>query len=1066
MADSSQPDMSITEKKRLTCFFYYGGERRVLPNGTFQYVGGVSEAMLIEDDMARGELLSRIVSRLSISLHNKLIFHNTKMDKTKYLRVRDTNGVKMMFYLNEDEVDVFVEEQYPFDTSTRESNIVESNKTPREMLRKATKKKKNHSTKQKQEEEPEDEPSDNPEEDAPSSRPEMKPQDMSITGKKRLTCFLYCGGERRVLPNGTFHYVGGISEAMLIEDNASNKVLLLKISSCLNVSLHNKSIFYNTKSDKTKYLRVKDNNGVKMMFYLNEDEVDVFVDEDPFDTSTRESNIVESNKAPRDMSITENKRLTCFYYYGGERRVLLNDTFDYVGGVCGAMLIEDNVSNEELLSKISSCLNISLHNMLIFHNMKRDKTKYLCVRDDNGVKMLFYLNEDEVDVFVDKDPIHASTRESNIVESNETPRAAGNIERREEKKYKWWRYIPLVKATLRGDWKTAENFFQRDKSALTGPIKETGDTALHIAVGVGKENIHFVEKLVELMPVEALALKNMDGNTPLHLAASIGNTKAAAMLVGKHLPLLYIGTSVVFYGDYMLPIHCAALYGRRDTLLCLSDVTSDDQVAVNEHSCAIFVHWLISSEFFDIALKWVEKYPRLAIRKFEFLPSALEAMAGKCSAFPSGSQLNFWQRKIYPYVPVKLDKCSVKDQNKRDDVEMSIPQVMSSHAHEDNRAQSFGKNISIFGHPVSQNLQATLWKVLEFSAVPQTKHIRKEKLRHVQALQLVKTLCEKITHYDGVGYDNVAGNAMVTAIQNGVPEIIEEIADRFPSLIWIKIDEDQNLFHQAVKNRDEKVFNLVYQMSDQRYIATNIIGNWTGNTILHLAGRLAPQKKLSLVAGPALQMQRELQWFEEVKKFVHPGLIEFRNGEGETPEMVFTKEHMHLVAEGGHWMKETASSCTVPAALIVTIVFAAAITVPGGNSGNTGLPVFYQKVAFIIFAVSDAFSLFMSATSLLMFLSILNFPYEERDFLYVLPKRLIIGLFTLFLSITAMVVAFSCTLYLMFGQNKAWILIPVAALACLPITSFVTLQFPLLVTLISSTYGSGVFGKQSDRMLH
>ncbi|KAF7142429.1 hypothetical protein RHSIM_Rhsim05G0009500 [Rhododendron simsii] len=46
----------------------------------------------------------------------------------------------------------------------------------KEMLRKATKKKKNHYTKQKQEEEPEDEPSINPDEDAPSSRPEMKPQ--------------------------------------------------------------------------------------------------------------------------------------------------------------------------------------------------------------------------------------------------------------------------------------------------------------------------------------------------------------------------------------------------------------------------------------------------------------------------------------------------------------------------------------------------------------------------------------------------------------------------------------------------------------------------------------------------------------------------------------------------------------------------------------------------------------------------------------------------------------------------------------------------------------------------
>ncbi|KAI8553363.1 hypothetical protein RHMOL_Rhmol05G0009700 [Rhododendron molle] len=112
-------------------------------------------------------------------------------------------------------------------------------------------------------------------------------RDISVTEKKRLTCFLYCGGERKVLPDGTFYYVGGVSEAMLIEDNVSNKELLSKIGSCLNISLHNKSIFYNTKMDKTKYLRMKDDNGVKMMFYLNEDQVDVFVDEDPFYTSTR-----------------------------------------------------------------------------------------------------------------------------------------------------------------------------------------------------------------------------------------------------------------------------------------------------------------------------------------------------------------------------------------------------------------------------------------------------------------------------------------------------------------------------------------------------------------------------------------------------------------------------------------------------------------------------------------------------------------------------------------------------------------------------------------------------------
>ncbi|GKD32820.1 hypothetical protein Tco_1248329, partial [Tanacetum coccineum] len=47
-------------------------------------------------------------------------------------------------------------------------------------------------------------------------------------------------------------------------------------------------------------------------------------------------------------------------------------------------------------------------------------------------------------------------------------------------------------------------------------------------------------------------------------------------------------------------------------------------------------------------------------------------------------------------------------------------------------------------------------------------------------------------------------------------------------------------------------------------------------------------------------------------------------------------------------------------------------------------------------------------------------------------------------------------------EGKPWILFPIAALACLPIASFVTLQFPLLQELISSTYGHGMFGKEKD----
>ncbi|GJV48996.1 ribonuclease H-like domain-containing protein [Tanacetum coccineum] len=155
-------------------------------------------------------------------------------------------------------------------------------------------------------------------------------------------------------------------------------------------------------------------------------------------------------------------------------------------------------------------------------------------------------------------------------------------------------------------------------------------------------------------------------------------------------------------------------------------------------------------------------------------------------------------------------------------------------------------------------------------------------------------------------------------------------------------------------------------------------------------------------------------------------------------------------------------SYTITATLIISIVFVAAITVPGGNDDKTGKPIYEMKPSFIIFVVADAISLFTATTSLLSFLYILTARYVDGYFLYHLPKRLIYGLVMIFVSVISMMIAFGATLYIMFGQGKQWILIPIGALACLPIASFVTLQFPLLVDLISSTYGPGYFAKERD----
>ena len=187
------------------------------------------------------------------------------------------------------------------------------------------------------------------------------------------------------------------------------------------------------------------------------------------------------------------------------------------------------------------------------------------------------------------------------------------------------------------------------------------------------------------------------------------------------------------------------------------------------------------------------------------------------------------------------------------------------------------------------------------------------------------------------------------------------------------------------------------------------------------------------------------------------------NKDGITPQELFTKSHKELMKEGEQWMKGTSTSCTVVGALIVTIMFAAAFTVPGGNNQNTGLPIFLKKKLFMLFIISDSISLFSSSTSVLMFLGILTSRYAEEDFLISLPTKMIIGLSTLFFSIATMVIAFCAALLIMLREDS-WIFIPAICLASIPVTLFVWMQFPLLVDLAITTYGPGILDKKKLKL--
>ncbi|XP_059664233.1 uncharacterized protein LOC132310007 [Cornus florida] len=156
-------------------------------------------------------------------------------------------------------------------------------------------------------------------------------------------------------------------------------------------------------------------------------------------------------------------------------------------------------------------------------------------------------------------------------------------------------YLPLHRAALRGDWESAERFFSQhnNENAFTAIITYNGGTALHVAVATRKAH-HFLENVVQRIPTEALVIKNYLGKTALHVAAQVGNTEAAIILVENNRAALLIRNNAKHF-----PVHHAALYEQKDTLAYLISETKNILVGDDfANQCGVFLLiYVIESEF-------------------------------------------------------------------------------------------------------------------------------------------------------------------------------------------------------------------------------------------------------------------------------------------------------------------------------------------------------------------------------------------------------------------------------------------------------------------------------------
>ncbi|KAI4332216.1 hypothetical protein L6164_017143 [Bauhinia variegata] len=156
-------------------------------------------------------------------------------------------------------------------------------------------------------------------------------------------------------------------------------------------------------------------------------------------------------------------------------------------------------------------------------------------------------------------------------------------------------------------------------------------------------------------------------------------------------------------------------------------------------------------------------------------------------------------------------------------------------------------------------------------------------------------------------------------------------------LMWEIVEEDRSIIHFAVLNRHAQIFNLIHKLGAIIDVLVTF-EDAEGNNLLHYAAKLAPPEQLNSISGAAFQMMHELIWFEKVKK-----------------------DHEELLEKAKSWMERTANSCMLVSTVIATGVLSVAFSIPGGDNDD-GIPHYFKKPAFLIFAVSDATALISTST--------------------------------------------------------------------------------------------------------
>ncbi|KAF8036202.1 hypothetical protein BT93_C2031 [Corymbia citriodora subsp. variegata] len=557
-------------------------------------------------------------------------------------------------------------------------------------------------------------------------------------------------------------------------------------------------------------------------------------------------------------------------------------------------------------------------------------------------------------------------------------------------------YRPLWQAAIRGDWESAKRFFERDAASQTAKITSRLETVLHVAALYAQDQ--FLENLVELSSPhpEALEMVDCDGRTALHNAVLCGRIRMVMALVRSNPKLTQFADDE---GCVPLAISAQEASKHKNIAWFLVKNTTDDGPS-HPFSSASTIRTVVDLTWaghHDLTLYIVGRYPHLLTTRGGYFHSQciLQPLVAMGSHFLSGTKFSVMEALVYKCISVDLNYESIDE---------------------------------------SSN-----------NPVPTIKRIYEVKLRHVAAVELAKQVCKAISHMtmDEITKFLEKEEMLFRAISQGIPELVQLFIQCFPELIGQKAD-GKTFRTIAVEYRQESILGLFLKGSPTNALSFIPAPSLDESMEIMLAAAYDYPNLggVNKVSGAAFKTQKELQWFKAIEMCMIPGVRTTYFG-GKTCWELFVKSHQKLLEDGEKWVKETANSRMLVSTLIATIF-------------NTRIPLLLGKDSLLVFATSDTLGLFSSVTAIMLFLSILTSPYEYEDFLHSLPKKIIVGLSFLFLSLAFMLVAFAATLTIVLDKRLEWVFIPITLMVSLTVVLFLGLLLSLLFRMVQSTYRPGI----------